>query len=241
MEALIVTGASRGLGAHLLDEGRQKYDLRIGLSRSELYAVPGEAAANSRIRVDFSQRAEVEAAAASLCFGLGKTEGLTALTLVHNAGTLDPLLPAIDASAVLLDESLRVNLLAPMILSAKIGAFCKQQGIKLQIVFISSSAAKQAKRGWSSYASAKAGLEMYAKCLAMEQPDIGVLIADPGIMDTDMQQQIRGSDEANFPDVGKFRHYKQSGKLSHPSVVAKNLMGLLQAGFWQSGDLVKLV
>src|SRR5262245_47607695 len=138
MEAMIVTGASRGLGAHLLAAGADRYGVRIGLARSEVYESPGETGASSRIRVDCTRRSEIEAAAASLVFGLEYQTDLHGITFIHNAGRLDPITGSLRSAGDNLEASLCVNLLAPMILSAAIGAFAKQRGIPCTMVFVSS-------------------------------------------------------------------------------------------------------
>ena len=51
--------------------------------------------------------------------------------------------------------------------------------------------------------------------------------ARPGIVDTPMQDLIRTKDEVDLPDVSKFRHLKEKGKLIPPEEVAVFLDWLL--------------
>ena len=61
------------------------------------------------------------------------------------------------------------------------------------VVNISSGAAKRPIEGWSAYCSAKAGLDMATRTLALEQSretnPVRVLSFAPGIVDTRMQEE----------------------------------------------------
>ncbi len=46
----------------------------------------------------------------------------------------------------------------------------------------------------------------------------------PGIIDTDMQVQLRQGDVAKFPDVARFAEFKASGALETPEAVAAKVL-----------------
>ena len=99
------------------------------------------------------------------------------------------------------------------------------------ITNVSSGVAERAKASWSSYSAAKAGLRIYSQALAQEMseyPKTRVLSFNPGIMDTEMQKVIREQSEDVFAEVGKFRGYKEEGKLVPPAEVARKLLSLLE-------------
>lgn len=50
----------------------------------------------------------------------------------------------------------------------------------------------------------------------------------PGVIDTDMQVQLRSADTAAFPDAGNFAQLKEGGKLSTPEQAAAQVLGWLQ-------------
>jgi NAD(P)-dependent dehydrogenase (short-subunit alcohol dehydrogenase family) len=54
------------------------------------------------------------------------------------------------------------------------------------VVNITSDAAKNAYPNWGGYAASKAALEHASRILAAEQPDMRVLVIDPGDMNTEM-------------------------------------------------------
>ena len=49
----------------------------------------------------------------------------------------------------------------------------------------------------------------------------------PGVIDTDMQVQLRGADESRFPDIGNFRGMKDRGMLSSPAEAAARVLAYL--------------
>lgn len=239
MEALIVTGASRGLGAALMVAGRERFTMRIGLARSGNYAGEAEAAALAKIRVDLGNPDELKAASGSLILGLRGMPGLKSLTVVHNAATLVPTARVTSLKAGELAHGLQLNLLAPMILTTDIVNFAREQRLALNMVFISSSVATKPKAGWAAYCAAKSGLELFARTLAVEEPDVRVLIVDPGIMNTEMQFFIRHQTPQNFPEVDRFREFMEKGLLAEPAVVAERILAAVADAGISSGSLVK--
>ena len=50
----------------------------------------------------------------------------------------------------------------------------------------------------------------------------------PGIVDTGMQDEIRSSNDSDFPELQKFKEFKEEGKLSSPAEVAKKIAYLFE-------------
>jgi len=63
------------------------------------------------------------------------------------------------------------------------------------IINLSSGAAHRPLEGWSAYCAAKAGTAMLTAAVALEAGDGGVRVYgfQPGVVDTSMQERIRGS------------------------------------------------
>ncbi len=134
-------------------------------------------------------------------------------------------------------KSLTLNLAAPMILS---NAFVKVfEGItaKKRIITVSSGAGKRPFYGWNAYCIGKAGVDMMTRSIGLEQGHEGVqaISFGPGIMDTDMQAQIRSQDESSFKDVEMFRGFKDDGALRQPENVAKLLLKVLHTDELEPG------
>jgi NAD(P)-dependent dehydrogenase (short-subunit alcohol dehydrogenase family) len=49
----------------------------------------------------------------------------------------------------------------------------------------------------------------------------------PGIIDTDMQVQLRGADETLFPERARFAGFKDGGLLASPQDAAAAVLGYL--------------
>ena len=83
------------------------------------------------------------------------------------------------------------------------------------MVNISSGAAVKAFYGWSLYCAAKAGVEAFTACVALEQQQakhpVMVYAIRPGVIDTEMQQQIRAQDKTRFAEIEKFKALKRDG------------------------------
>ncbi|EEA22672.1 hypothetical protein TMatcc_001514 [Talaromyces marneffei ATCC 18224] len=62
---------------------------------------------------------------------------------------------------------------------------------KGRIVFTSPGASVSAFRGWGLYDASKAAMNHLALTLAAEEPDVTSVAIDPGLVDTEMQREIR--------------------------------------------------
>jgi NAD(P)-dependent dehydrogenase (short-subunit alcohol dehydrogenase family) len=49
----------------------------------------------------------------------------------------------------------------------------------------------------------------------------------PGVIDTDMQVQLRGADAGAFPDIGNFIGLKEKGMLTSPQEAAARVLAAL--------------
>ena len=62
---------------------------------------------------------------------------------------------------------------------------------------------------------------------ALEANGAKVCSLAPGVIDTDMQVQLRSADAASFPDVGSFRGMKDQGALTSPEEAARRVLAFL--------------
>jgi len=85
--------------------------------------------------------------------------------------------------------------------------------------------------GWSAYSAAKAGVEAMTSVAAREVADSGVRInaVRPGIVDTELQVEIRSSSEEQFTseNVERYRSYPDRGLLRPPEHPARLILWLL--------------
>ena len=120
---------------------------------------------------------------------------------MNNASTLGasplPALASIDLDV--LRRTFEVNVVAPLALTAA-AARPRSSATRGTIVNVTSDAAVEAYRDWGGYGSSKAALEHLSAVLAVEQPDVRVLVVDPGDMRTEMHQDaFPGEDISDRP------------------------------------------
>ncbi|CAG7848279.1 SubName: Full=Related to steroid dehydrogenase {ECO:0000313/EMBL:CCA67038.1} [Serendipita indica DSM 11827] len=75
-------------------------------------------------------------------------------------------------------------------------------------------------KGWHGvgpYSASKAAVNSLARTLAKEEENLVVVAVQPGVVDTDMQGQVRRSSGMTPDDVQTFRDMHSEGKLVQPS------------------------
>ncbi|KAL2833746.1 hypothetical protein BDW59DRAFT_138129 [Aspergillus cavernicola] len=89
---------------------------------------------------------------------------------------------------------------------------------KGRIVFTSSGASVSAYRGWGLYGSTKAAMNHLALSLGEEEPDVTSVSIRPGMVDTEMQRELREDHATTLePQVhSKFTTVHKEGKLLKP-------------------------
>lgn len=153
-------------------------------------------------------------------------------SLINNAGVIPTIVPLREADATDLARALRVGLEAPMQLTA---AFLRAtrgwQGPR-KVLNISSGLGRRAMASQAGYCAAKAGLDHFTRCLALDEAQEAngakVCSLAPGVIDTDMQRQLRGANAESFPDRGNFERLKNGGQLSSPEEAARRILAWLQ-------------
>ncbi len=223
----LVTGASRGIGAALAQALDARGASLFLVARSEIDGTFSDA---ETFRADLARRADIDAMLDAFVRFVAARDART-VTVVNNAGLLAPIAPAHRADADAMADAIAVNLLAPMLITA---AFIRRfEGLSAakRVVNISSGAASSAYAGWSTYCAGKAGLDHFTRCVGLEQereshPTMVIAIA-PGVVDTDMQAEIRASTEDDFPMLQKFAAAKASGSLPGADETAGRLLQFL--------------
>lgn len=98
---------------------------------------------------------------------------------------------------------------------------------KGRIILTSSGASVSAYQGWGAYGAGKAVLNHLALTLGVEEPDVTTISIRPGVVDTDMQREIREvhHERMSEKDRTKFAGLKTDGGLLRPEqpghVIAK--------------------
>jgi benzil reductase ((S)-benzoin forming) len=247
MRYFIITGASKGLGEGIAMALINENHHLLCISRSESVPLTRMAdAKNCRITF-FHFDLAVSHDIPVLCqrvFSKIDTADAEGIYLVNNAGVIEPVGRIESCDPAQVENHIRVNLLAPMLLTAEFLNAFKGIDAQKRILNISSGAAKFPYYGWSSYCSSKAAMDMHSLCVDTEQKDetypAEVMAVAPGIIDTDMQTTIRATSEEQFIHKKKFVEYKETGKLIPANLAGLKLAELLLSDKFTSGKVIDL-
>ncbi|WP_250451079.1 SDR family oxidoreductase [Caballeronia sp. ATUFL_M2_KS44] len=223
----ILTGHTRGLGAALADTllSRDADILAISRKRNADLA----ARYSGRIQEVELDLADLPALTAWLADGaLGRfMAGADRVVLVNNAGMLAPVGPLADQDAGAVARAVSVNVAAPLMLAAAFAA-ARTDAADRRIVHISSGAGRNAYPGWSIYCATKAALDHHARAVALDDNHgLRICSVAPGVVDTDMQAEIRGTALERFPMRERFDALKRDGQLATPEQSAQKLVDYL--------------
>lgn len=247
MKGFIITGTSRGLGEALATRVIGPENAVFCIARNE-----------NRLLKELVQ--ERGGYLQQIIFDLNFVEGIADMIqrifdqvslssmegfyLINNAGVLEPVKPLERCEGHEIVRNLTINAASPMALTASfILALNDFDGDK-RVINISSGAGRKPYDGWSCYSSSKAALDMFTRCVAMEQErrehPVKILSFAPGIVDTAMQGIIRSTPEEDFPQLKRFIAFKDEGKLRSTEFVAEKAIELLWDDTIPSGSLLDI-
>jgi benzil reductase ((S)-benzoin forming) len=243
---VIFTGSSRGLGLAMAAQLLQRpATLLLGLARQ--HGAPPPCAAGSRFEPWAQDLSHPMEASARLQAWLQEQDGeqFDSATLINNAALLTPPGPVEECDTTLLSSSVRVGLEAPMLLTAAFlratDAWRARRDGRCKVLNISSGLGRRAMAGSAPYCAVKAGLDNFSRAVALDeaQKPHGAKIVSlaPGVIDTDMQAQLRAADEAAFPDKALFVGLKSGGQLASPQQAAARVLAYLDRADYGSNPL----
>lgn len=191
-KAVLITGASRGIGAAAAREfAAAGANVALASRGGEAIAdLAGEIGGRAvAIPCDVSRYWEVQAAVEACAGTFGSLD-----VLVNNAGVIEPIAHLADSDPEGWAQAVSVNLIGvyhgmraalPVMLAAGGGT----------ILTVSSGAAHAPVEAWSHYCASKAGAAMLTRCADKENRDDGIraMGLSPGTVATEMQREIKAS------------------------------------------------
>ncbi len=232
-QVAIVTGASRGIGKAAAERLASLGAAVVVTSRSEeqvesvAATLRQQGATAIGVPADVADPEQVERIIEATLEQFRRVD-----ILVNNAAVVWPVEEVIDTDADEWTYSIQVNLLGPFYLARNVLPLMMNQQYG-RIVNVSSGAAVNPIVGASAYSTAKAGLDMFTRALAQELTNSGVIVNSlhPGMVDTDMQVDLRSVDTGDSPlDFTRFHEAHEQGRLRTPQDVARAVTWL--AGPW---------
>ncbi|MCX6129690.1 MAG: SDR family NAD(P)-dependent oxidoreductase [Proteobacteria bacterium] len=233
-DLVILTGHSSGLGQALLEQLLVKDVLLIAIARRS-----SQLTAENLVEINYDLSGSLENLLGQLHdFMEAKLGSLRSLTLINNAGSIEPVDQLGQLDSLAIERSIHLNVTAPLQLINFFAAYGSK--LPLRLIQISSGAAHKAYPGWSVYCGSKAALRISAQVLAEEckrkGADFKLIIYEPGVLDTPMQAHLRQLDAAQFPAVERFQGLHKRAELVAPADAARELLCL-----WQDPSLPNFI
>jgi NAD(P)-dependent dehydrogenase (short-subunit alcohol dehydrogenase family) len=238
---IVVTGASQGLGAAIATIAAEKGAQVVLAARNSarLVAQAQKISYNGGralvITADVSRFADCQRVIDLTLQTFGRIDAL-----INNAAVIEPFVRISDISVEDWAHLLAVNLLGPvMMCQLAIPSLRQSRG---RVINLTSHGADLAIPGAGAYSTSKAALNRFSKVLAAEEPDITVILFNPGEIDTPMQAVIREKSKGVAPDevYQFFVDLHEQGKLVPPEIPAKAAVGLALAAPQEwSGEIMQ--
>ena len=230
----VITGASRGMGLAMAQQLLQPGDTLLCISRTAQMALTQQATATGTTLLQWTHDlADGASLSTRLEAWLRQITRPTwgSASLINNAGMIPRIGPLSASEPLDLAQALRVGLEAPMQLTAAFLRATEDWSTPRKILNISSGLGRRAMASQAGYCAAKAGMDHFTRCVALEEAlkPRGAKLCSlaPGVIDTDMQVQLRAADPSAFPDQLSFLSLKTSGSLTSPDEAARRLLAYL--------------
>jgi len=223
MNYYFITGSSKGLGKAIAELLLQNSNNIIyGLSRSNniihdnfIY-----------IDIDLSDIEKISK------YIFPQITNANKISLINNAGVIGEIKTVGNKNALKISETFNINSISPNLLMNQFINQFQDLPIEKSIINISSGAGRHPINSWAEYCASKAALDMFSSVIAQEQiskenPFFTFSVA-PGIIDTEMQNEIRLSTHNDFDKLDYFKDLKKNNLLSSAKEIASKISKILE-------------
>jgi len=195
---VVITGASRGLGAYLANSfWNEGWNVAL-VARDQatllqvckgLYPRPDQSAII--FQCDLARPAEVTSLVKKITDQLPRMD-----VLINNAAIHGPIGPLVENNLMLWNKAIQVNLMAPVALCHGLIDFISNSGGG-SIINLSGGGATGPRSNFTAYASAKAALVRFSETLSQEVQvqQIRVNCISPGAMKTTLLEEVLASEK----------------------------------------------
>jgi hypothetical protein len=223
----VLTGHSRGLGAAIASQLLSRGIAVLAIARK----------ANAELAQQYPHLLEQVQAdladSAALAHWLATNTlkrflaGSKTVLLINNAGIVQPVGDLSMQEPEAIARAVNLNIAAPMML-ASVVAQASSDASDVRILHVSSGAGRSAYAGWSVYCATKAALDRHAQSVMLDgTAKLRICSLAPGVIDTDMQAEIRATTLQQFPMRERFDDLKRNGQLVDPIDCAGRLIEFL--------------
>jgi len=230
----LITGTSKGIGEALAQKVLQEGNTVLGISRNQPDML--KSSNYYHLSFDLTDTSQISQIMDKMNEVVDK-QSFEFVCLVNNASAVEPIGSIEKCPPAEIESHVKIGLLAPMLLTSMFIKRFADEKIRKKVVFISSGAAFTPLADESVYCSSKAGINMLAQCVGLEQKDrehgFEVNSIGPGMVDTSMQQAVRSKTKEEFALADFFKQAFEEGKLQEPSKVAEKIYTILENKYEQ--------
>ncbi|EKT4499010.1 SDR family NAD(P)-dependent oxidoreductase [Flavobacterium psychrophilum] len=221
---LIITGGNKGIGSGIVWAYKNNDYQIISIARTLNLSL--EYKEVRQIILDLSKTEDLENTFSQILNTIDENT-IKRIIFINNAGTLGKIGRLENNSSSDIQNAIQVNTITPFLLTSIFLKETQNWNCSKKIINISSGAAVKPYYGWSLYCASKAAIDMMTKAVAVEQETIKnrtkIIAIYPGVVDTDMQFQIRKSSLENFIDIQRFIDLKESNSLINIETIGQEI------------------
>ena len=227
----LITGAAPGIG---LEFARAYIAQGARVALADINAQAVAQAAESLgpqalgVQMDVTQADSIEAGFAQAIDKMGKLD-----ILINNAALFSAA-PIVDITRTDYDRLFAVNVAGTLFCLQAAARHMIARGDGGKIINMASQAGRRGEGLVAVYCATKAGLDHFSRSAALDEALLAnpaqIVSIAPGVIDTDMQTDLRTGNPTGFPDQNNFIQLKQSGSLTSPADAAARLLAFLARG-----------